>query len=405
MNKSLKLCTCLMFLAILAFPAGSAWANTAANTQIFNNATLSYNDGTGVKTSNASVTVTVALVPAGPAIVPGSPPTVSYNGPATTATNSFVVTASANGPDTYNVSSVITGSTNTSGPTAVPTVSSIYLGATVTTTGSTASSIIVPADGASDGKVNGIAPNSTVIINGELRTVDTVIDNVSGTSTINLKAPALSSAPGAGVVVAEQKTVTVTVTAGTIATSGTNITVSKNLTVTSTTSGSATTTAPPPPNPGMTDTFTSGVANLTKFVRNTTVSVTGTNPFSYNGQTYYQTGVTAKPSDTLEYILVATNGGASQVTASVVADVLPTAYVALQLGVSAYGGKDVAYVDNTGATPSTSYYTAASDSDQATYTGGNSTLNVYLGTGATNSAGGIIPAGKSVYVLYQVKVN
>lgn len=400
MNRTLITGIGLLLLTILAFPAGSVWANTAANTQIFNNATLSYNDGTGVKTSNASVTVIVALVPSAPIIVPGAPPAVSYNGPATTATNSFVVTASANGPDTYNVSSAITASTNTSGATAVPTVSSISLGATVTAAGSTTSSIIVPADGVSDAKINGIVVGSTVVINGEVRTVASIVDNVSGTSTINLNAPPLTSAPGAGVVVAEQKTVTITVTAGTITSSGTNITVSKNLTVTSTTLGTATTTSP-----AMTDTFTSGVANLTKFVRNASVPVTGTNPFSYNGQTYYQSGVTAKPTDTLEYILVATNGGTSQVTASVVADVLPTAYVTQQLGVIAYGGKDVAYVDNTGASPVTTYYTSASDGDQATYTSGNSTLTVYLGTGATNSAGGIIPAGKSVYVLYQVKVN
>jgi uncharacterized repeat protein (TIGR01451 family) len=152
----------------------------------------------------------------------------------------------------------------------------------------------------------------------------------------------------------------------------------------------------------MTDTFTSGIASLTKFVRNVTIPVVGTNPFVYNATTYYQSGVTAKPGDTLEYILVASNSGTSPVTASVITDVLPTAYVALKLAAYGASGQDIKYVSDTSAV---SLLTAVSDADQAAYTGGSSTLTVNIGTGATNSAGGSIPAAKAEFVLYQVTIN
>jgi hypothetical protein len=386
---------CLLF--ILTANAGSAWANTAANTQIINNATLAYNDGSGVKTLTASVTVTVSLVPAPPNITPGSPQSTSYSGSTTKLTNAFTVTATANGPDTYNVTSTITTSTNTSGATTTAESSTVSLGATVTTAGSTATVLVVPSDNVVDGKVNGIQAGSTVVVGPDTRSVQGVTDNASGTSTITLST-ALSAVPAAGVLVAEQKTVLVDVTAGTISTPGTNITVSKNVTITSTSnSGIAATSG------SVTDTYTSGTATFAKYVRNVTTSAAGTGaPYSFNSTNYYLTGVTAKPGDVLEYILVSTNSGTGPVTSSVVTDVLPIAYVALNL--NAYSpGKEVTYVNDSGVLTT---YSAASDSDQATYVSASGTLTVYVGTGATNSAGGSIPGGnKSVLVLYQVKVN
>jgi hypothetical protein len=385
-------------LLIFTAPTGSAWANVAANTHIINNATLSYNDGTSTRTATASVTVTVALVAAAPAVTPGPPQATSYSGPATLLTNSFTFTASANGPDTYNIASAITGSTNTSGATATPRApASVTLGATVTLTGSTATVIVVPSDGTSNGIVNGIQAGSTVLIGPDTRTVQSVVDNATGTSTITLTS-ALSAAPGAGVLVAEQKTVLVDVTAGAITTPGTSITVTKNITVTSTTS----------PNPAVTsgtvtDTYTSGTATLVKYVRNVTTPAAGTGTaYPYNSNSYYPSGITAKPGETLEYILVATNSGSGPVIASVVTDALPISYVALKP--NAYAPtREITYVNDLGA-PTT--YSAASDADQATYVPATGTLTVYVGTGATNAAGGSIPGGNMfVLVLYQVTVN
>jgi hypothetical protein len=384
----------LSLLLLLALSAGNAQANVAANARIINNATLSYNDGAGTITATASVTVTVALVPAIPTVAPGPPQTTSYGGPSTPLTNSFTVTATANGPDTYDVTSAITGSTNTTGPTATPHSSTLFLGATVTVSGSSTTSIVVPSDGTGDNSVNGIQAGSAVVIGTETRTVQSVIDNASGTSAINLTA-ALSGAPSAGVVVAEQKTVLVDVTAGAITTTGTNITVIKNITVTSTTNTGITVTSGT-----VTDSYTSGAATLSKYVRNVTVPAAGTgSPYAYNSSNYYQAGITARPGDTLEYILVAANSGTGAVTSSAITDALPTTFVTLVP--NAYGSSsEVTYVNEVGTAVT---YSAANDADQATYA--SDTLTVNVGTGATSGAGGSIPASSSVLVLYMVTVN
>lgn len=379
---------------LLALSAGNALANVAANARIINNATLSYNDGTGTRTATASVTVTVALVPAIPIVTPGPPQTTSYGGSSTLQTNSFTVTATANGPDTYGITSAITASTNTTSPSVTPQSSTLFLGATVTVSGSSASSIVVPSDGTSDNFVNGIQAGSTVVIGAETRTVQSVVDNASGTSIINLTS-ALSSAPSAGVVVAEQKTVLVNVTAGNIGTPGTNITVTKNITVTSTTNSGITVTSGT-----VTDTYTSGTATLVKYVRNVTTPAAGTGVYSYNSTNYYSSGITAKPGETLEYILVATNSGTGPVTSAVVTDSLPTTYVALKTGVYSSGTRDITYINESGIA---SYLTQGGGDDQATYA--SPTLTVYVGTGASSSSGGSIAAGATVRVLYQVTVN
>src|SRR5664279_767932 len=182
--------------------------------------------------------------------------------------------------------------------------------------------------------INGIQVGDTVVINGETRTVTAISDNPSGTSTITLNA-ALGAAPGVGVLVAEQKVLTVTVTAGTITTGGTDVTVSANITATSVSSAGATLTSG-----SVLNTFTSGVATLTKYVRNVSVASGSGVPYIYSGINYYPTGVTAKPGETLEYVLVAANSGSGAVSASVVTDILPTSYVTLKA--NAYGvGKEI----------------------------------------------------------------
>lgn len=398
MKHTFRLPFALAIAAAISLTAPAAFAKTAANTQILNTATLSYFDGASTKQSSSTVTVTVSLVPSGVDITPGPNQTTTYNGPTTKLTNSFIVTATANGPDTYNVTTAISAFSNTGAPnaaTATALTTSLTLGATVTVAGSTTAAIVVPADGnASDGLVNGIAANSTVFINGEERDVLSIVDNATGTSTITLKA-ALTTAPGAGVLVAGRKVVNVDVTAGTIVTTGQDITIDKTLTVTSTSTGNPSKTSA-----AIRDTFTSGAANLAKYVRNVTKPSGSGTPYVYSSTNYYRSGVSAAPGDTLEYILVAINTTATPVTASVVNDNLPIAYATLKA--NAYGsGKEITYVSDTGAV---STYSAAADTDQATYNAGSGQLTVYVGTGATSSAGGSIPLG-SVLVLYQLVVN
>lgn len=396
--KSITKAYLLLLALTLAFTAsaGSAWANMASNTRIVNQATLTYAGGS----VQASVTVTVALVPSAPTAIhtiPGLPASTSYNGPGTLLTNSFTVTATSNGPDTYNVTSAtITDSTNTTNPTATPQApASVALGATVTLSGSSLTVLNVPADGTNNGNVNGIQIGSTVVIGIDTRTVQSITDNATGTSAITLTAP-LSVAPAAGVLVAEQKTVLVDVTSGTITTPGTNITVTKNITLASVADPTKTVTSD-----NITDTYTSGLATLAKYVRVVKASPpAGTgSPYAYNSNNYYQAGITAAPSETLEYILVATNSGPGSVSAAAITDALPTTYVTLVPNAYA-ANREITYVNELG-TPTT--YSAASDTDQASYATGTITVNV--GTGATSAAGGSIPASTFVLVLYQVTVN
>ena len=143
-----------------------------------------------------------------------------------------------------------------------------------------------------------------------------------------------------------------------------------------------------------------GLASLAKYVRNVTVPGGSGTPYAYGGNNYYLAGITVKPGDILEYIIVSTNIGSVAISASVVTDVLPTSYVSLKTGGYSSGTKDITYIDDAGTA---SYLTAAASDDAATYAA--PTLTVNVGTGATSSAGGTIPAGKRIFVLYQVNVN
>lgn len=401
MKKFFKILPALAIAAAMAFSAASAFAGTAANTQIFNQATLNYTDGGVPKTATASVIVTVTLVPAAVTVVPGpTPPPTSYT-PGATLQNTFIVTNQSNGPDLFDLETIITGQTNTSGATATVTnpvpPAKLALGGSITVTGSTTTAIKVPSDGSSaDAVVNGISNTSTVVINGETRTVTSVVDpGGTGVATITLSS-ALTSAPGAGVTVGEQKTVTVNVTVNNITTSGTNITVSKKLKVTSATSPNPSAESTP-----ITDTFTSGIGSLTKYVRNVTTGEVGTTQL-IKGSTYYQSGIHAKTGDTLEYVLVAGNGGSGTISATVITDTLPTEFVTLKTG--QYSGADLLYENETGVT---TVLTVANDGDTGKYSG--STITVNAGSGATptngTNLGGSIAAGLSVFVYYQVTVK
>ena len=389
------LVSALLMIGLVAV-AGNALASVAANAQIINQATLSYHDGTGIQTASSSVTVTVALVEVAPAIVVGPDQSAGYTGPDTPLDNSFTITATANGPDSYDLTPNLFSESNTSGATlTVTSANPVLLGATVTFDAtSTTTAIVVPADGTADAVVNGIAPGDTVVIGGEIRTVASVSDNATGTSTITLTV-ALPAAPGAGVLVAEQQVVTVQVESGTITAAGTDLTVVKTLTATSVSDPGESVTSGQ-----ITDTFTSGVANLTKYVRNVTNPVVGTNSVSYNAETYYQADVSAEPNDFLEYLLVASNSGSGSVSAAEIADVLPVAFVTLVTG--AYTGSDVRYDDGTNAAVT---YIVTANGDPATYDG-TDTLTVIIDSDTSVAgADGEIAGGQSVYLLYRVSIN
>lgn len=307
----------------------------------------------------------------------------------------YTVTAGGNGPDTYTISTAVTGSTNTTGPGA-SAPATVTLGATITTSGSTVNLLQVPADGNADSSVNGIEVGNTVLVAGQVRTVTAISDPATGIATITLDSP-LPAAPAAGVAVYEQQQFNMVVDSGTIVASGTDITVTVDTSV-SNSAGSDT--------DQVVATFTSGSATLVKYVRNLSWAAgntggTGAASITLNGTTYdyYSGGVTGRPGDVLQYVLVASNTSSAAVGNSTISDVLPTAYVTFNPDVYA-GTGDVIYIDETGTEHQ---LTQEADSDQATYASG--TLTVHVGAGSNSSSGGSIPAGGSVTVAYQVTIN
>lgn len=386
----------IALIVMLSCPA--AWAGVAANTSIINQASLSYVDGSGTnQTAQAEVVVTVALVPGAPTLSEPADDSTPYTGASTPLPFTYQITANGNGPNTYQVSSVVTGSSNTAGAT-VSAPATIILGATITISGSTAGELHVPSDGTANNSINGIEVGNTVVINGEVRTVSGISDPDSGTATITLNSD-LSSAPAAGEPVFERQDVIVTVFSGTIAASENDITV--DVQVTASSNGTTDTDTDI-----ITATYTSGAAVLTKYVRNLTWgdgnnTGTGAVSFSTNGASYnyYTDGVAGRPGDVLEYVVEARNSGSDAVISCYITDILPDEFVAFHSN-SWASTADVLYVDETGTENQLS---DGADSDVATLSG--NTLTVYVGSGANASTGGSIPAGVAVRITYQVTIN
>jgi hypothetical protein len=370
----------------------------AANTQIFTEATLTYDAGTGTpQTSKASVKVTVALVPAPAVLSVPDDQTAVYVQTNTATTYSYTLTAGGNGPDNYSLAISIIDPKNTSGHSAeIQNIAlNIPLGASVTTVDSTALNIYVPSDGVSNDEVNGIAVGDFVVINGEVREVESVTDPATGTATLVLKT-SLSSAPGAGVSVWEQTTFDIEVLSGTIETAGESILLTVETSVTNSAGKVA---------DQVLNTFTSGAAVLTKYARNMTTSAnnnsgTGAKSFTVNGSTatYYTGGLKAVQNDEIQYVLVVQNAGTAKVLDCDVHDLLPIDFVDFLSAL--FSGKDFLYVDEAGTEIP---LTATADTDTATVSGADMNFNV--GTGATSSQTGSIDAGNNVKIVYRVKVK
>lgn len=404
--KSIKSLVVLWALAVtaLAFSAGSAFANTAAYTQIINSAKLTYTGGSAVA---PQVVVTVDLVPSTPNVTIAAGPKVPYLGTnSPKIVDTVTVTATANGPADYTVAAAISGTPGNTTGASVSSGGLLHLGATVTTSGNTPTSVNVPAGQIASGKVNGIGTGTTIVFTSgsgpHVITNVTVSDNGDGTWKISWPvAQQLSptDVPAVGVLVAEQKSLTLDVLPGSVTTGGSDITVTVGATVS--TSNAADSTPVTALNTWST-TASSQNVTVTKYVRNFTTNAAGTSaatPFTINGVqgNYYTQGVTGKPTDVLEYVIVANNTGASDLAGSALTDQLPTNFVQLAVGV--YASKDIAYIDTTG----TATYLSAGTTGQASYNAPNLVVNV--GNGASSSVPGTLPAGKSVTIAYQATIR
>src|SRR5207248_10259286 len=289
---------------VLSF-APSAFASTAANTTITNTATVNYNDAGGVAQTavTATVSVTVTLVPSAVTLSSPANQTIAQG---TSATLTYTITSTANGPDTYNLSSVVTP-TNASSVTPTLPASTGLGGSTIAVaTVATDTSITVPYDGnVSNAAVNGFVVGSTIVVAGNALTITTITKNAGANTTVIGLSGQVGSVVAAGQIVGERKTVTETVPSGTVAT-GASGSQSVSTTAVSATSGAATTTQATP----TVITVNRPALTVSKFV-----STDGGATFAASG--------TAAPGTSLVYKIVATNTGSTNATQVAFTDVVP----------------------------------------------------------------------------------
>lgn len=414
LNRSCTLIGALALTAILTLPQ-VALATTGATHIIRNTVTVNYDDTGGTPQSAvvASVDVTVNLVAAQTVL---NAPADQSTDPATTVTFTYSATAAANGLDTYNLSTIVTESAGVTGSTATirnagdtATIASLSLGGTsvaaltaITAAGTTA--IPVPADGANDGEVSGIAAGDTVVINGAVYTVASVNDTNGGTanatSTITINGNGTGSAASVGDQIGERQTFLVKVAPGTI-----TATIDQTITVDISAQDSGAVLVP------VTDqTVTTVVVaslTVTKYVANIT------NPVAGGGSTitidtgggagsiaYYTSGVTGNPGDTLEYLIEVSNAGGSTANNVVLSDPVPafTTYAAGSMRLDPGTGTFASILDGD------------ADADGGETDG--STLYWYAGSGGTdgaagigNGTGGSLAAGVTTYGEFRVTID
>ncbi len=300
-------------LGALALTATSAVASTAANTVITNTATVNYNDAGGAAQAavTASAAVTVTLVPSAAPL--SSPPvqTIAQGGPAATLT--YTITGTANGPDTYNLSSTATPANVSAVTPTLP--ANITLGGTTLAVAANVGdpSITVPYDNNGLATINGIGIGSVIVVGGNPYTVSSVTKNAAAnTATITLTGAIAGAGQAIGTVVGERKTFTETVPSGTV-TSGSSGTQTVSTTATSTTA----------PGPATTQTTPTVIT-----VQRPTVTVTKL--VSVDGGATFNASATAAPGVVLIYKITATNGAATSATSVAFTDVLP-AYLTYQV--------------------------------------------------------------------------
>lgn len=417
--RNLYVCAVFLLLAIAA-SAGSARANTAAGVVISNTATLSYN-GT---TTTSQVSVTVALKQSAPniTITGGNSSYSGVNSPSITQT--VIVVATANGPSTYRVSTAASnqnnnsssGSVNIQGPNNYSAAALNYidetLGATVTTGTSGQTYVTVPrTTGASTTSINGISAGATpshIMVGAHEVTVTNIVDQGDTFQIQWSGAIPLGDVPGPGQVIGEKKVLNFYAYPGTVQSVGSNISFDVNATASNTVNGNtvSATTSSPANNSWTTNAPT---VSFTKYVRNVSDSTatggggTASATFGANTYTYYHDSVTAKPTETLEYLIVAINTDPTNpLTGCAIGDVLPIPTYAAFVS-NAYGANnDIAYFDTTGAL---SYFqTYGSGTHQAMLVSPN-LLNVKVGDTASDTQGGNVPVSRNVKILYRLTIN
>jgi hypothetical protein len=389
-----KIITTIMMLPLMA---GGAWGMTAANSQIVSTAVATYKSGASTGTARATTVITVIAVAGVPSINAPTNQTTPYAGPGSRHNYSYTITANGNGPATYTITATVDSVTNSTNATATVPQTTVTLGATVTSSGSSANVLVVPSDGTTNASVNGITVGAKVVVGDQERIVTAITDPAAGNATINLNSP-LPAPPAAGVSVYERKSADLVVQAGAITNIGAPVTIAASLRPT----GAAGTA-----NSQITSTFTVTTNSITKYARNVSSAAIGNalgkggKQFTFNGvtETFYTGGVTGKSGDVIEYLIVAENSGSVPTSESTIKDTMPIQITTFRP--AAYGANgDMLMIDENGREIK---LTQKSDTDTASID--NGVITLYAGTGATASTGGSIAPGKNVKLIYQANIN
>ena len=377
-------------IALWASPALALTSGTASNTAIQNTATVAYNDAGGAVQTPvpASSTITVALVASAPNISASTPASPVSSTPSATVTLTYTITNTANGPDSYTLTTGvtqtnITGSTATPNPAAAFTLGASSLAATYT---AGAATVTVPWDGSlttDTTAINGLRVGSVIVIGGSTCTITSISKSAStlanNVAVIGVSTGGAGGACGAGAlnaVVPEQKTVTVTVNTGSLTVgnnSGTDV-----VTLTGTGSG------PAGSSPATTINVTRPALTVTKLVQVDPGGAAGTCAGTFGAI------ASGPPGATLCYKVTATNGGAGAATAVQFTDVVPVY---------------LTYVNGSGkfATAAATPYGTAGGLTEGlggySYTPGTTTVNYNPG-GATGTVAGTVPGPAGVLVLF-----
>lgn len=322
-----------LYAAVLAAGAlagaGQAFATTAADTTIHNQVTVNYADaaGTAQTALTAQVDVMVNLVRANPIL---SAPADKTTDSATNAVYSYTITNAANGVATYGLSAPLAQSAGISASTATTSVASVTLGATtvasaVTINAAGSTVITVPQDNTSDASINGLSVNDIVVISGQVFQVTAIGADTSGagTTTITVNGNGTALTATAGTLIAERQSFTMTVDPGPVTATG-------NQTVTTTTTATDSVDNTKTSNDVTVTTVNNVSLAVQKLVRNINYAAgaggnaAGVGGVTYNGNTYYVSGVTGNPGEVLEYMIVVSNAtGAADATGVKIADPIP----------------------------------------------------------------------------------
>ena len=440
---------------IVGAQAMAANAGAAATTTLENIASATYTSAasaTPITATSNAVVITINLVPAFPTVAfASSTPTDLLNlVEGQTATLTYTLTSNANGPDDYTVIVGETSVINITGTVATAAAAITLGGSTVAvdstidagclTVASSNCVITLPNDAsAGTGGVNGLDLGDTVVFEGgQVCTIapsGTLTDtggltSLGGTLS-SIEVTGCSGAAGtivAGTSVYEQATQTVAVL---IDVTSPGAPGTATLQVTAIVDGSPAITSA-----ALTDlpvqayvidlTISKFVRNVTEFGLNPTCGLTALSCLNVDGVLYHASGVTANPTNILEYAILASNNG-GPVTEIILTDDL-TAFSSFNgaTGTSKIlvettaannsSGLCAAVGGTTDGTQGTCILSAGTpiDATIATAVAGD-TITVSAGdngsNGATNSgvvtgqAGGELAVGKVSVVLFQVTVD